>query len=315
MYLHEHDDFVDLIRIVADERKVLPELVEKDYWVTRALHGLSRQEFNFEIKGGTSLSKGYALINRFSEDIDMKIDPLSMDIPFEVNTNPKRTKPQHVQSRKDFYDWLANAIKIDGFVSVVRDDEFDNNKYTSGGIRLIYDAYFGSNPALKEGVLLELGFDDTEPAQSKPVSSWAAERALESGIDFEDSEPAIIKCYHPGYTLVEKLQAVSTKYRKWELDKKFPPNFLRHYYDIYCLLESDDVKDFIKTDKYVERKEKRFPTKDNKEINQNPAFLLSDKATRGIFEREYVSKADLYFGDQVPFGEIMERMSAFVDEL
>jgi len=61
LYLHELPDFEDLLLVVADERKLLPEFVEKDYWVTHALHGLVELGYEFEMKGGTSLSKGYGL--------------------------------------------------------------------------------------------------------------------------------------------------------------------------------------------------------------------------------------------------------------
>ena len=70
-YLHELADFPDLIRIVTEEMNIVPQLVEKDYWIMHCLYGLSFQGFEFELKGGTSLSKGYGIINRFSEDIGM----------------------------------------------------------------------------------------------------------------------------------------------------------------------------------------------------------------------------------------------------
>lgn len=70
-FLHELKDFNDLILAVSRERGILPYLVEKDYWIMHALYGLQRQGFSFELKGGTSLSKGYRIIERFSEDIDI----------------------------------------------------------------------------------------------------------------------------------------------------------------------------------------------------------------------------------------------------
>jgi len=76
-FLHKRGDFADLIRIVADERGLLPALVEKDYWIMHCLYGLSAQGLGFELKGGTSLSKGFGIIQRFSEDIDIRIDPRS----------------------------------------------------------------------------------------------------------------------------------------------------------------------------------------------------------------------------------------------
>jgi hypothetical protein len=74
-YLHNHPQFADLIRIVAKERAIAPALVEKDYWIMHCLYGLQQFGFKFELKGGTSLSKGFQIINRFSEDIDIRIEP------------------------------------------------------------------------------------------------------------------------------------------------------------------------------------------------------------------------------------------------
>jgi predicted nucleotidyltransferase component of viral defense system len=67
-YLHNHPQFADLIRIVAEEKAIDPALVEKDYWIMHCLYGLQQLRLKFELKGGTSLSKGYQIINRFSED-------------------------------------------------------------------------------------------------------------------------------------------------------------------------------------------------------------------------------------------------------
>lgn len=72
-YLHNHKEFVSLINILAEEKNIEPGLIEKDYWIMHVLHGLKQQGFQFELKGGTSLSKGHRLIHRFSEDIDIHI--------------------------------------------------------------------------------------------------------------------------------------------------------------------------------------------------------------------------------------------------
>jgi predicted nucleotidyltransferase component of viral defense system len=77
-FLHRHRNFPDLIRIVADEREIDPALVEKDYWIMHCLYGLQQLKLTFELKGGTSLSKGFQIINRFSEDIDIRIEPPDM---------------------------------------------------------------------------------------------------------------------------------------------------------------------------------------------------------------------------------------------
>ncbi len=69
-YPHEDPQWPQLLRIVADKVGRSIALVEKDYWVTHTLWAIIDQGFEVWFKGGTSLSKGYNLIERFSEDID-----------------------------------------------------------------------------------------------------------------------------------------------------------------------------------------------------------------------------------------------------
>jgi predicted nucleotidyltransferase component of viral defense system len=104
-YLHNHKAFPQLLRIVGDQMGILPALIEKDYWIMHVLYGLKKQGFNFEMKGGTSLSKGYKIIDRFSEDIDIYIHPPAA---MEVEENPKKEKPKQIESRQKYFDWLAH---------------------------------------------------------------------------------------------------------------------------------------------------------------------------------------------------------------
>ncbi len=67
-YLHNDPEFKDLLAIVADKEGIDSTLVEKDYWIMHVLNGLQQLGIEFELKGGTSLSKGFGLIERFSED-------------------------------------------------------------------------------------------------------------------------------------------------------------------------------------------------------------------------------------------------------
>lgn len=313
-FLHERSDFADLIRIVADERGLLPALVEKDYWIMHCLYGLGAQGFGFELKGGTSLSKGFGIIQRFSEDIDIRIDPGCA--PFEVFIAPNQTKKaRHIESRRQFYDWLAGNIHIDGIVGIVRDHAFDDEKYRSGGIRLHYTSAFDQPASLKEGVLLEVGFDDTLPNIPRKISSWAFDRGAEVDVAIADNRAIDVPCYHPGYTFVEKLQTVSTKFRQQQDNGELPPNFLRHYYDISQLLDYPEVTAFIGTPEYHARKEQRFRKDDNLIIAENGAFLLSDAATREEYTFAYQATAALYFGGQLPFDAILAKIQKWINRL
>src|SRR5882672_10669180 len=140
---HDHPEFPDLIRIVAEEKGIDPALVEKDYWIMHCLYGLQQLGMKFQLKGGTSLSKGFQIINRFSEDIDIRIEPPAK---LDVKTGRNQNSPAQIESRKKFYDWLAETIRIDGIVKVARDTAFDNKQYRSGGIRLSYNGAFPLPP-------------------------------------------------------------------------------------------------------------------------------------------------------------------------
>ena len=65
-FIHDHPQFVDMLAIVSSRQNVAVALVEKDYWVTHALWSILESGLSCWFKGGTSLSKGFGLIQRFS---------------------------------------------------------------------------------------------------------------------------------------------------------------------------------------------------------------------------------------------------------
>lgn len=167
-FLHERRDFNQLLAVVADERGLDPMLVEKDYWIMHCLWGLQAQGFQFELKGGTSLSKGFSVIHRFSEDIDIRIEP---PVGMDVKAGRNQDKPAHVDSRRAYYDELAARIRIPGIDSVERDTQFDDDKMRSAGIRLIYAPRV---PALAAGDV------STSVPRTRPASDRCAARNTSS---------------------------------------------------------------------------------------------------------------------------------------
>lgn len=83
-------DVKQLFEVVAKEQGIIPAIVEKDYWLMHTLWGLKQQGYGFELKGGTSLSKGFGIINRFSEDIDIQIQPNSADVKVGKNQDKEK---------------------------------------------------------------------------------------------------------------------------------------------------------------------------------------------------------------------------------
>jgi hypothetical protein len=310
-FLHNHKDFADLIRIVAEETGIDPALVEKDYWIMHCLYGLQEQNFKFQLKGGTSLSKGHHVIGRFSEDIDILIEPpAGRDVKIGKNQN----STAQIKTRTDFYDWLAQTIKIDGIATVERDTTFDDvPNYRSAGIRLNYESLTEALDGLREGVLLEVGFDTVAPNIPKDISSWLYDYAA-AVPDIIDNRAKAVPCYDPGYTFVEKLQTVSTKYRRQQEKGTDPVAFMRHYYDVYELLNQPEVQAFIGTDAYKQHKQARFRG-ENQNIAGNEAFLLSDVQTRAQYADAYERSSALYYAAKPTFEQIIGEIKKWANRL
>lgn len=319
MYLHKHRNFKELVEITAKKQSInSPYLVEKDYWIMHCLYGLSKLNLSLELKGGTSLSKAYNVIHRFSEDIDIKINPSKkVNLNFKVYDDNRQGKEKHRKSREKYFNWLSTYLedKIDG-VEVKRDTDFDDiPKYRSAGIRLSYKSHFSIIEGIKDGVLLEVGFDQTTPNQKKDISSWAFEEGFKPLKDeVIDNRARNISCYDLRYTFVEKLQAITRKYNTYIDKKNFPKNFLRHYYDLHCLLQIKEVKDFIGTKEYKEHKKAKFKTLDTV-IKNCEGFTLSDPTEYDKFKNYYQQTASLYYKGQTPFKDILNTISKFIDIL
>ena len=71
------EEQLTILANVAENKGIVDNAVEKDYWVSMVLRAIFSLPYAtaFVFKGGTSLSKGWGLIERFSEDIDLAIDP------------------------------------------------------------------------------------------------------------------------------------------------------------------------------------------------------------------------------------------------
>lgn len=321
MFLHETQGFKDLLNIVAVNENIDdPALVEKDYWLMHVLWSLKVIGLEFHLKGGTSLSKGYGCIHRFSEDIDIKIEPIREKCGFDVFIGKNQDSKAQIQSRIRYFQWVADYIvgKIHGIGEVVRDSEFDDVlKYRNGGIRLKYDSIFNPVPGLKDGILLEVGFGRTAPHEPRVVSSWALEHAMNSKVEVTDNRALNVLCYEPKYTFVEKLQALIRKFRLYKEGKQgasLPANFIRHYYDLYQLIQRHDVQDFIGTNEYLSFKKEHFGGEDLN-VSKSEAFRLSEPEDRALFEKEYDRSKSLYFRGRPKMAEILERIGQDLDRL
>jgi hypothetical protein len=302
-FVHELPEAKILLETLGAEKNLLPIVIEKDYWVMHCLWGLQKGGFTFEMKGGTSLSKGWGCIDRFSEDIDIRFEP-------PKGLNVKGVKPAHIQARFAFYDSLAANIKIPD-VAVERNRSYDDEKAQNGGVSLKYDSHFTAAPGLKPEVLLEIGFARTAPNEPRDFTSWALERALEAKVDVVNNRAASVKCFNPEYTFVDKLQTICKRFRQYRdrnVDRDQPRQFLRHYYDLYKLLELERVKKFIGTADYQTYKHEKLRGQDAKEFESRSALTFPDEKIYRLFENEYKSMNSLLLSPGPTFKDIVDRL-------
>ncbi|MCM1180815.1 MAG: nucleotidyl transferase AbiEii/AbiGii toxin family protein [Clostridium sp.] len=125
MYLHKENRelFKDVITLASERMGVAADIVEKDYYVTMILRVLSEAKYTVVFKGGTSLSKAFGVIDRFSEDIDITFmehlgenrrKHLKYEIlkPIEEELGLEIKNWDHIESDKDYnhYDYYYNSV-------------------------------------------------------------------------------------------------------------------------------------------------------------------------------------------------------------
>jgi len=134
-------------------------------------------------------------------------------------------------------------------------------------------------------------------------------------VDIIDNRAKGVACYDPGYTFVEKLQTISTKFRLQQAAKSDPIDFMRHYYDVYSLLRRPEVQAFLGTEAYKAHKAKRFRGGDNPNIAENQAFILTDPETRQTYAKAFTESSALYYGDKPTFEQVLEEIGKWIDQL
>ena len=125
MYLHENNKelFKDLISITSERMHIREEIIEKDYYVTMILRLLANISDKIVFKGGTSLSKAFEIIDRFSEDVDITFTEhigdsrrkrLKYEIlkPIEEKLKMDIKNWAYIESNKNYnhYDYYYNSV-------------------------------------------------------------------------------------------------------------------------------------------------------------------------------------------------------------
>ena len=250
MRLFEHADFEQAIIQAAEHfaaQGLRPAIIEKDYYVTEALRVIAATGINNSIifKGGTSLSKGWNLIQGFSEDIDIFLDPLAFEPPLGKNAIDRKLKR------------LRGAVAAHPALTFV-----EGESQTIGGLgrndRFAYTQRFGGPGDVANRVLLEAGTaSGREPTSIIEISSYLTQFLQSRGLslDADDERAFPMRLLHFRRTFVEKMFAIHGKVELLKRDGRALGSYARDYYDLYCLAARDEVIAMLKSAEYAAIKE------------------------------------------------------------
>jgi hypothetical protein len=269
--LFEHPDFEQAIIRAAEHfrpRGLREAIIEKDYFVTEALRIIEREAGSKVIfKGGTSLSKGWSLIQRFSEDIDIFLDPTAFTPPLGKKAIDRELKK------------LRDAVGQHPGLKFV-----DKESQTIGGFgrndRFDYSQRFAGTGDIRNRVFVEVGTaSGREPTERIRLQSYVGQFLSETGFTLgaEDEGPFEMRLLHFRRTIVEKMFAIHGKVEAFKTHGKEIGGYARHYYDLFCLADRPEVRAMLGAGEYATIK------------------ADYDRISREHFEKSYVTPPDMSF--------------------
>ena len=265
--------------------------------------GLQRTGLELWFKGGTSLSKGFGIIQRFSEDLDLMVQHGSVaGLPAVSSWTSANKGP--IAARRAFYEALPGAFVIPAVK--VEIDEKAQDKYARG-INLV-GRYPGKlleqlSPTMTPYVFFEIGRARVVPFVEKPLTSfvhdWLERRDRLD--EYTDNRPRAVRCVHPLVTLLEKLDALSRRYAREKLE---PDGFARHYEDAAHIIRSlvrlpavEQSPRALAEEMLGEKELAAIPSPDE------PALLLEVAARRTAVEQALARIQGMFWGPRIPLDE------------
>jgi len=243
--LFGHPDFEQAILRASEhfhQRKLRPAIIEKDYYVTEALRVIARTSGDKVIfKGGTSLAKGWNLIERFSEDIDIFLDPRAFQPPLGKNAIDRELKT------------LRDAVGGHPALAFVQAES-----QTIGGFgrndRFSYKQKFGGPGEVANRVLLEAGTaSGREPSVVVELRSYLGQYLGDNRLTLgaEDETSFVLRLLHFRRTFVEKMFAIHGKVELLKRERRLLGSYARHYYDLFQLSGHPEVQAMLRSAEYA----------------------------------------------------------------
>lgn len=228
MLHNEKDTFEQLILRTSEYLEVKAEIVEKDYFVTLFLKRIASVMPDIVFKGGTSLSKCYHIIKRFSEDIDLNLQ--SEMKPTQSKKKQLKTNITQIINELEFELTNADTIK----------SRRDYNRYIIDYPSSLSASYL-KEQLIVETAIYQRAYPTKKMTADSLVYQYLHDHSYEDFIDQYDLQPFELNVQTAERTMLDKLYALADYYML-----KTTTEHSRHIYDIYKLSEIVTVNDTLK---------------------------------------------------------------------
>jgi hypothetical protein len=305
--------------------------IEKDWWVTLSLKLVFNTPYaaHFAFKGGTSLSKGWQLIDRFSEDIDISLSSEAVGIA-QIEKPSKTFVEQLRRAGCSFTSQeLLEALKVE-----FQNSEVPENLYSieaepvranmpdtdPQALYVNFVSLLDPNPYMPDRVKIEFSVRSLkEPSVMRSMSSLLVTHFPNENYEEGNYDVLTIQ---PQRTLIEKMLLLHEEYSRGDKSKMRTERMSRHYYDLFqmsrqdfsspTLRDHDFIEDIIKHRKYYSRL-KRF---DYATLKPGNICIIPSADILIALEQDYeIMRTEMIFGNPPTFKEIIQAMKVLQDEI
>lgn len=302
----------------GDRFSLANEIVEKDWWVVQTLALIFQMDCSSSLifKGGTSLSKGWNLIQRFSEDIDLVLDREFLGFKGDLSKSEiRRMRKKSFQFlTTTFVEQLESSFHAAGFSNVsVNFQEVENHDQDPIIIEINYPRLTSEGIYLNPGVLVEVGCRSLkEPFSLRSITTFVSEIFGDSSFA---SPPIALPVVNPERTFLEKIFLLHEEFQK-EPNKIRTERLSRHLYDIEKLMHSGHsekaLADFELYKTIVNHRSRYTAIAGIDYSKHNPANVrfIPPVELRAQWEADYetMSRSMLY-GEILTFQEVIDRLT------
>lgn len=296
--------------------------IEKDWWVTLCLKVIfsSRYANYCTFKGGTSLSKGWSIIDRFSEDIDVALDAGAFGISYIENPSKnfveKLRRVGSAFTRHELKDALKERfeslhVPSEMYTVEVGDIRSDMPDTDPQAIYINYVSLFDPNPYLPDSVKIEFSVRTKGEPNEKRMIASLLNKYFSSQIYEEEVFP--VSTIQPSRTLIEKILLLHEEYNRDDRSKMRTHRMSRHYYDLYQIIKIPEYYDVLKQKGFIQdvikhrKSYSRLRHFNYESLQVGRISLIPSPEIIIDLQSDYEQmNKEMIYGDAPPFNEILK---------